>query len=147
VSPERKAPASRGACAIHATTEPCHNAEPHRRDVHEITGEAAMGRFVIAAFKPRPGKEPALLAAIEKHWRILQGEGLVTDRPRYAMRAADGTMLEVFEWRSAEAIERAHANPAVHALWAEFEAACEYVPLGSLSEAGHPFSEFDPLDV
>lgn len=106
-----------------------------------------MGRFVIAAFKPRPGKDAELLAAVEKHWRVLDRCGLVTARPRYAMRAADGTVLEVFEWRSPEAIERAHADPAVHALWAEFEAACEYVALDGLAEAKHPFSEFDALEL
>jgi quinol monooxygenase YgiN len=104
-----------------------------------------MGRFVIAAFQPRPGKAEELLLVVDKHWRILQAEGLVTARPRYAMQAGDGTVIEVFEWASAQAIEQAHQNPAVLQLWAEFEAACEYVPLASLAEAGHPFSEFTPL--
>ncbi len=102
-------------------------------------------RFVIAAFKPKPGKEAELGAVVEKHWGILQREGLVTDRTRYAMQATDGTIVEVFEWLSPEAIEKAHHNPAVLALWAEFEAACEYVPLASLPESLHPFSEFQPL--
>lgn len=106
-----------------------------------------MGRFVIAAFKPKPGKEDQLLAVVARHWRVLQEQGLVTDRPRHAMRSADGTVLEVFEWRSAQAIERAHDNPAVHALWAEFEAACDYVPLSALGESQHPFAEFDALPL
>jgi hypothetical protein len=106
-----------------------------------------MGRFVIAAFKPKPGMQVQLAAAVEKHWRVLRAENLVTDRPRYAMQAQDGTIVEVFEWLSAEAIERAHRTPAVLALWAEFEPACEYVPLSSLGEAQHPFSEFDPLPM
>lgn len=104
-----------------------------------------MGRFVIAAFKPKPGKCGPLLAVVEKHWRVLQSEGLVTQRPRHAMQAADGTVIEVFEWASPEAIERAHKTPSVLALWTEFEDACEYVPLASLAEASHPFSEFAPL--
>ncbi len=104
-----------------------------------------MGRFVIAAFKPRPGKQEQLLAVVEKHWRVLKEQGLVTDRPRHAMRSADGTVLEVFEWRSTEAIESAHGNPVVQALWAEFEAACEYVPLAAVAESQHPFSEFEAL--
>jgi len=104
-----------------------------------------MGRFVIAAFKPRPGKADDLLQVVAKHWRILQEQGLVTARPRVAMQAGDGTVIEVFEWTSAQAIEQAHQNPAVLELWTEFEAACEYVPLASLAEAGHPFSEFTPL--
>lgn len=104
-----------------------------------------MGRFVIAAFKPKPGMQQQLLAVVEKHWRVLEAQGLVTERPRYAMQAADGTVLEVFEWRSPEAIERAHHDPAVLGLWAEFEAACDYVPLSALPESEHPFSEFQPL--
>jgi hypothetical protein len=104
-----------------------------------------MGRFVIAAFKPKPGMAPQLLAVVDKHWRILAEQGLVTERPRYAMQAADGTVLEVFEWRSPEAIDAAHHNPAVLALWGEFEATCEYVPLAALPESQHPFSEFRPL--
>lgn len=106
-----------------------------------------MGRFVIASFKPRPGRQQALLAVVEKHWRVLDAEGLVTARPRCVMQAADGTVVEVFEWASPEAIAQAHQNPAVHALWAEFEAACEYVPLASLAEAAGPFAEFDPLPM
>ncbi len=69
----------------------------------------------------------------------------LTGRPRHAMQGADGTLIEVFEWASAEAIERAHANPAVLALWAAFEAACDYVPLASLAEASQLFAEFTPL--
>lgn len=104
-----------------------------------------MGRFVIAVFKPKAGMQQQLLAVVEKHWRVLQQQGLVTDRPRYAMRGDDGTVIEVFEWRSPEAIEQAHGNPAVLALWEEFEVACEYVPLAALPESQHPFSEFEPL--
>ena len=104
-----------------------------------------MGRIVIAAFKPKPGQQALLRTVVAKHWRILLEQGLVTERPRVVMQAADGTVLEVFEWRSPEAIEQAHQNPAVLALWVEFEAACEYVPLASLAESAHPFSEFDAL--
>lgn len=102
-----------------------------------------MGRFVIAAFKPKPGRQQALAALVERHWGVLRDQGLVTDRPRFAMRAANGTLIEVFEWRSAQAVEQAHENPAVRALWAEFEEACDYVPVAGLPEAQHPFSEFE----
>jgi hypothetical protein len=106
-----------------------------------------MGRFVIAAFKPKTGKQEQLLAVVARHWGVLREQGLVTDRPRYAMQSSDGTVLEIFEWRSSEAIEIAHHNPAVQAMWAEFEAVCEYAPLNALSEALHPFSEFEALPL
>lgn len=104
-----------------------------------------MGRFVIATFRPKPGREAALLAVVRRHWSVLAAEGLVTERPPYAMQAEDGTVVEVFEWRSGDAIDQAHRNPAVQALWAEFEAACDYVPLAALPEAERPFAEFRPL--
>jgi hypothetical protein len=106
-----------------------------------------MERFVIAAFRPKPGMADALLGVVQKHWSVLQAQGLVSSRPRYAMQAVDGTIIEVFEWASMEAISEAHENEAVLALWSEFEAVCEYVPLASLAEATHPFSEFRPLAV
>ena len=40
-----------------------------------------MGRFVIVAYRPKPGKEDALLAAVKKHLHVLHVEGLVTDKP------------------------------------------------------------------
>ena len=51
----------------------------------------------------------------------------------------------MFEWRSAKAIEAAHANPTVQALWEEFGAACDYLPIAALPEAQQLFSEFTPL--
>jgi hypothetical protein len=78
---------------------------------------------------------------------LLREQDLVSERPRHAMRAGDGSIVEVFEWRSAEAVERAHSDPAVLALWSEFDAACEFVPMAALPEAQRPFSEFDALPI
>ena len=102
-----------------------------------------MGRFVIVAYKPKPGKHDALAAVVEKHLRVLSAENLVTDKAPYVMRAADGTVVEVFEWRSVDAISQAHNNPAVQALWGEFAAVCDYMPLANLAEAQQMFAEFD----
>ena len=104
-----------------------------------------MGRFVIAVYKPKANCDAQLMAAVRKHAGVLRAEGLITERPAYAMRAADGTVLEVFEWRSPQTIEQAHHNAAVQALWEEFGAACDYVPLAGLAEAQQPFAEFEAL--
>ncbi|HVR97246.1 MAG TPA: hypothetical protein VMW27_11570 [Thermoanaerobaculia bacterium] len=104
-----------------------------------------MGRFVIVAYTPKPGKEQELLGAVNKHLQVLHAEQLVTDKPGYVMRASDGTLVEVFEWRSAEAIQQAHTNPAVQALWEEFGAACDYTPLANLAECHQMFAEFDAV--
>ncbi|MBA3887677.1 MAG: antibiotic biosynthesis monooxygenase [Acidobacteria bacterium] len=105
-----------------------------------------MGRAVIVAYTPKPGKEQQLLAAVRKHLHILRQEQLATDRTAHVMRAGDGTIVEVFEWRSTDAIQQAHRNPAVNALWEEFSAACEYTPLAKLTEAQQMFAEFETVE-
>ena len=104
-----------------------------------------MGRFVIVAYKPKPGRESVLATVVSKHLQVLSAEGLVTSRPAYVMRGSDGTIVEVFEWESQDAIRRAHSNPAVSALWKEFDAACDYVPLARLPEANNMFAEFESI--
>ena len=106
-----------------------------------------MGRIVIIAYAPKPGKEQQLMDAVKKHLRVLRAEQLATDRAAYVMRAADGTIVEVFEWRSSDAIRQAHSKPAVQALWGEFAAACDYKPLISLSECQQMFAEFDAVQL
>lgn len=106
-----------------------------------------MGQFVIVAYRPKQGKEQQLLTVVEKHLRVLRAEQLVTDKPAYVMRGEDGTLVEVFEWRSAEAIDQAHASPAVQALWAEFGEACDYTPLADLAESRQLFAEFEAVSL
>ena len=106
-----------------------------------------MGQFVIVAYRPRKGKEADLTALVREHVPILRSQGLATDRPAVAMRAADGTIVEVFEWTSAQAIEQAHTNEVVKAMWVKFDAACEYEMLANLPECKRPFSPFEPLEL
>lgn len=103
----------------------------------------ARPRAVIASFKPKPGQEAALLDVVREHVPTLQRLGLATDRASLVMRAADGTLVEAFEWRSSAAIDAAHKHPEVLAMWQRFEAACEYASLNGLAEAQHPFAEFE----
>jgi uncharacterized glyoxalase superfamily protein PhnB/quinol monooxygenase YgiN len=104
-----------------------------------------MPRAVIACYRPKPGQAAALLDIVRRHVPTLQRLGLASDRAPATLEAADGTLLEVFEWASAQAIEAAHAHPEVQAMWAAFETACEHVSLSQLSEAQGLFAEFTPL--
>ena len=100
---------------------------------------------VIACYRPKPGQDAALMDLVRGHVPALRRLGLVTDRAPYCMHAADGTLVEVFEWASAKAIAAAHENPEVHKMWAAFGAACSYVKLSELAEAQQLFAEFEPL--
>ncbi|MCZ6690854.1 MAG: hypothetical protein O7H41_14775 [Planctomycetota bacterium] len=106
-----------------------------------------MGRFVIACYRPKAGKREALHVLMKTHLQRLRAEGLVTDRKSAMMEAQDGTVIEVFEWKSKEAIEAAHSNPQVMAMWSEYEKVCDYVPVSSLKETKELFAEFEPLNL
>lgn len=105
-----------------------------------------MGRYVIVAYKPKPGKEERLHELVRNHLNILQEEKLATSRPANIMKASDGTVIEVFEWASPAAIEKAHNNITIQNLWKEFGEACNYLPLNQLSEANNIFAEFDAMN-
>ncbi|MBL8306932.1 MAG: VOC family protein [Rubrivivax sp.] len=113
----------------------------------EISGVATHDapRTVIACYRPKPGQETALRALVRAHVPELRRLGLATEHAPLAMTAADGTVLEVFEWSSAQAIEAAHGHPEVQGLWAEFERLCQHVRLADLREAQGLFAEFAPL--
>jgi quinol monooxygenase YgiN len=104
-----------------------------------------MGRIVIVGYKPKPGKAETLRSLARTHIQRLRAEGLVTPREAIIMEANDGTIIEVFEWKSKEAIESAHTNLVVQALWKEFSDACDYVPVASIAEAKQLFAEFAPV--
>jgi quinol monooxygenase YgiN len=106
-----------------------------------------MGQVVIVAFRPKEGADGRLLALIRDHVPILRGEGLATDREPVVLKAADGTLVEIFEWVSAQAIEAAHSNPVVQALWLRFAEIADYVPLAQLGEAQGPFATFEPIGL
>ncbi|MFQ5986583.1 MAG: hypothetical protein ACE5KQ_04435 [Thermoplasmata archaeon] len=106
-----------------------------------------MGVFVISAYRPKEGMEAWLLEVLKTHLPILRAEGLATDRPSQVMRAKDGTMIEVFEWNSREAIDAAHDSAAVNAMWKDFEEACEYEILSNLPECRELFASFEPVDL
>lgn len=101
-----------------------------------------MARTVIAVYRPRPGRQADLEAVVARHWHTLSAQGLVTAREPFVMRAVDGTLVEVFEWLSTEAIEQAHQNAEVQKLWEAFNAVAEYVPIAEVPEAKQVFSEF-----
>jgi len=108
---------------------------------------AARGVVALVAYRPKRGKAAALRRLTQRHLVVLRGEGLVGDGPSLAMTAADGTVLEAFEWKSAAAMAAAHSNPQVQKLWVEYAKVCAYVPLSQVKETGDLFALFTPLSL
>lgn len=104
-----------------------------------------MGSISVACYKPRAGCEEALRELVRNHLPPLRSEGLVTERASIVMRAADGTIVEIFEWVSQEAIAAAHHNPVVFDLWKRFEAVCSYETPSNVPEFQKMFSHFEAI--
>lgn len=101
----------------------------------------------IPQYKALPGKESELLELVKVHYPTLKSEGLVTDRQPYMFQTNNRTIIEVFEWRSKEAIEIAHQSKRVLEIWDEMEKIAEMTSLSSIEEANYPFPNFTPLNL
>ena len=103
--------------------------------------------MVIAVYRPKPGKSEALHAVLKRHLPLLRELGLATERKALVMRSLhDGSIIEVFEWKSDEAVNAAHEHPIVRAFWKEMEAVCEYIAPGTLMEMGEMFPHFEVVE-
>lgn len=106
-----------------------------------------MAHTVIAVYRPHEGKGEALLELVKTHLPTLRAEGLATETPSVVLRASDGSLLEVFDWVSGEAVESAHTNEAVQAMWERFAAVCDFATLDSLPEAEKVFAHFERVTL
>lgn len=101
---------------------------------------------VIAAYRPKPGKDSELRRLVREHRVALDEARLVSARPTILLRArSDGTVLEIFEWASAKAADEAHQNPALRALWGRFARIADFIPLSAIQESDRAFSHFEAL--
>ncbi|SRR5258706_15723894 len=102
-------------------------------------------RIVIVGYKPKAGKVETLRKLMREHLSILKNQNLVTDRASIIMEATDGTIIEVFEWKSQSAIDQAHTNAEVVKMWGKYAEACDYIPVGKVEETASLFSSFKPF--
>jgi hypothetical protein len=98
--------------------------------------------LAIAAYKPKPEQEAALMALVERHLPKLRDLGFATDRENYVVKSQDGTIIEVFEWTSMNAINAAHQHPAVSDIWEKMTLVADFLPMNMLSEFKGPFADF-----
>lgn len=99
--------------------------------------------MAMALYRPHPGKENELLEILKNHVSTLRKEGLVTDRPELLLQAQDGTYIELFEWVSEEAKNKAHELPAVMKdIWGKMMEIADFPSLSDLKESEMPFPGF-----
>jgi CDGSH-type Zn-finger protein len=106
-----------------------------------------MGVMTIATYRPKPGKAGEVLALTRAHLPLLVAEGLAEPGRRLCGRAKDGAIVEIFVWKSPDAVAAAHQNPAVGALWEKFGEVAEFVMAKDLAETAAMFAEFEWIDI
>ncbi|WP_270182713.1 hypothetical protein [Alkalihalobacillus sp. CinArs1] len=99
----------------------------------------------IALYRPHPGKEEDLQKVVKDHLPTLRREGLITEQTPLHLQANDGTILEIFQWKSIAAKDEAHQSDVVMEVWEKFMAVAEMTTLSSLEEANQPFPNFKPI--
>ncbi len=103
---------------------------------------------VIAVYRPRAEKQAELRRLLAGHVAVLRREGLVTDsHPTYLESKHDGSVVEIFEWKSEDCARDAHSNVAVMQIWSQLGECAEFVGLASLHGSEAPFTHFNVLDL
>ena len=104
---------------------------------------AARPVTMLCTYRPKRGKERALLGLVRKHWAALDRAGLASAQPARVWKATDKrtgrvAFVEVFQWRDATAAARAHETPAVRKVWGPMEKVLERMDLAVLEEVTAP---------
>jgi hypothetical protein len=81
------------------------------------------------------------------HYPVLRKLELITDRAPVVARAGDGSIVEVFEWVSEEAAQKAHEHPEIAAVWESMGKVGDVAALSSLAEVRRPFPRFEPVEL
>ena len=103
------------------------------------------GSVVLCCYRPKPGKQAELLEVLRDHVQTLRMLGFAAGHARTLMTAADGTVIEIFQWDSEDASRKAHDHPEVRKIWKRIEDLAACVPIGTVAEAAKPFSPFQSV--
>jgi len=105
-----------------------------------MTGEGT--ELAFAAYRRRSGSEGELVRLIAEEIATLRRRGHVTERPAPVVRTDRGELLVVLEWASPHAVDDAHADPEVLAVWERKARLGEYLAPGALAGADVPFARW-----
>lgn len=98
--------------------------------------------IALAAYRAHAGAGDALVELLREDVATLRANGHVTGRPAPLVRTVDGDVLVVIEWSSERAVDDAHADPEVLAVWQRKAELADYVAPASLAGAEAPFGRW-----
>jgi len=101
-----------------------------------------MTELALAAYRPHDGADDELLRLLAEDVATLRRGGHATDRPAPVVRTQNGDLLVVLEWSSDHAVDDAHADAEVLAVWERKAQLAEYIPPNALAGSDGPFARW-----
>lgn len=104
---------------------------------------------VFVLYKAKSGKHSQLREKLGQHAPVLRGKGLLSARPEMILDLGENCYMEIVEWASEDAAQRAHEIPEVQAIWGAFGELADFVSFSDLPEAfaNRPFAKATILSV
>ena len=112
---------------------------------YNLENDLMKPKIVFAIYKPHQDKGNELKKLILKHVPRLKSNKLITNREPLLVKSKNGIYIEIFEWKSTDAVEEAHENPEIQKLWDEIEKVCDFTNLESIEEVREYFPQFKPI--
>lgn len=106
-----------------------------------------MPRVGIVLYRPGKGKEEDLINHMRNVFPMLRRNGFITDRKVIAMRAKDGRIMVIFEWSSAEAMDKSGEHPEVQEYWMEADRLSAFEKPADLPELQRILPDFEPVNL
>jgi len=98
--------------------------------------------LALAAYRPRAVGRDELLELLREDIATLRRRGHVTERPVPVVATENGDVLVVLEWSSERAVDDAHADAEVLAVWERKAQLADYLAPGDLAGANAPFARW-----
>jgi hypothetical protein len=98
--------------------------------------------IALAAYRPKPGVAEELLQLLAEDLATLRRRGHVTERPAPMVRTENGELLVVLEWSTTHAVDDAHVDSEVLAVWERKARLADYIAPEALAGAGIPFARW-----
>lgn len=105
-----------------------------------------MSRTFIIVYKPYKGREQELLPAVIASYRDLLKGGYVTSTPPKLMKAVDGSIILIFEWKDEHMKNTAQTDPVIQQHWMLISKLCQFEKPMNIIEFQQPFAEFETIE-
>jgi hypothetical protein len=104
-----------------------------------------MHHIALILYSPRKGRKQELIEMLQHNIPVMRKLGLVTDREQILAGTKDGSIIQIFEWKSQDSQEQAMAHPVVQEMWLKAGNISEFQKPAAVAEFNEVFSMFKTI--